>query len=59
MLLGSFVQLPLALIAPRDAIADTQRLEIVAMHATAMLTGAACVGLAAYVASQNKTRSLD
>ncbi len=59
MLLGSMVQLPLALIAPSDAIAETPTLEIVAMHAAAMLTGAACVGLAAHVASQKKTRSLD
>jgi len=59
LLLGSFVQLPLALIAPSDAIADMPRLEIVAMHAAAMLTGAAGVGLAAHVLSHKKTRSLD
>ncbi|GMR23166.1 MAG: hypothetical protein BMS9Abin37_1572 [Acidobacteriota bacterium] len=53
------MQLPLALIAPSDAIAETPTLETVAVHAAAMLTGAACVGLAAHVASQEETRSLD
>lgn len=57
LLLGSFIQLPLALIAPSDAIAATPRMEIAIMHGAAMLTGASCLAVVAHVGSPRKSRS--
>ncbi len=48
LLLGSIVQLPVALIAPSAGIEEMSRLEILLAHVTAILIGATGTGLAAW-----------